>query len=123
QLMESFSGLAILTTNFRDALDEAFTRRLRFTVQFPMPGIEERRHIWQGAFPQTFDAADLDCARLARLPLSGGIIRNIALGAAFRAAATGKDMTVTMAHVLDATRAEYRKLGRPVAEIDTKDWP
>ncbi len=122
QLMERFSGLAILTTNFRDALDEAFTRRLRFIVQFPMPGIEERRRIWKGAFPPVLDVSALDCARLARLPLSGGIIRNIALGAAFHAAAQDADGIVTMDHVLEATRAEYRKLGRPVAEVDTRDW-
>jgi len=122
QLMESFSGLAILTTNLRDALDEAFTRRLRFILQFPMPGIEERQRIWEGAFPPGLDASALDCARLARLPISGGIIRNIALGAAFRAAAQGLGAPLTMAHALDAARAEYDKLGRPVAEIDARDW-
>jgi SpoVK/Ycf46/Vps4 family AAA+-type ATPase len=122
QLMESYSGLAILTTNFREALDEAFTRRLRFVVQFPMPGAQERRRIWQGAFPSAVDASALDCARLARLPLSGGVIRNVALGAAFRAAARSEGGAVTMAEVLDAARAEYTKLGRPLAEIDGRDW-
>jgi AAA+ superfamily predicted ATPase len=122
QLMESYSGLAILTTNFREALDEAFTRRLRFVVQFPMPGAQERRRIWQGAFPSAVDASALDCTRLARLPLSGGVIRNVALGAAFRAAARSGGGAVTMAEVLDAARAEYAKLGRPLAEIDGRDW-
>lgn len=122
QLMESFSGLAVLTTNLRESLDEAFTRRLRFTVTFPMPGVEERLRIWQGAFPPMLDVASLDCARLARLPLSGGIIRNIALGAALRAAATREGDTVTMAEVLDAARAEYTKLGRALAEIDSRAW-
>lgn len=122
QLMERFSGLAILTTNLRDSLDEAFTRRLRFLVPFPMPGIEERRRIWERAFPALLDTAGIDAARLARLPLSGGIIRNIALGAAFRAAAQGTGDTVTMAHVLAAAREEYGKLGRPVAEIDARCW-
>jgi AAA+ superfamily predicted ATPase len=122
QLMESFSGLAILTTNLRDALDEAFTRRLRFLLHVPRPGIEERRRIWQRAFPAVLDTAGLDVARLARLPLSGGIIRNIALGAAFRAAAQGTGDTVTMAQVLEAAREEYGKLGRPAAEIDARCW-
>ncbi|MBO9621263.1 MAG: ATP-binding protein [Sphingomonas sp.] len=122
QLMEGFAGLAILTTNLRDALDEAFTRRLRFILQFPMPGIDERRRIWERAFPPGLDAAALDCARLARLPLSGGIIRNIALGAAFRAAAQGSGDALTMDHVLDAAREEYLKLGRPVAEIEARCW-
>lgn len=120
QLTENFSGLAILTTNIDDALDEAFTRRLRFTIRFPLPGYEERRRIWEGAFPASVDARGLDCARLARLPLSGGIIRNIALGAAFRAAAN--DAAISMAKVLDAARAEYTKLGRSVTEIDARDW-
>jgi AAA+ superfamily predicted ATPase len=121
QLMESYAGLAILTTNFREALDEAFTRRLRFMVEFPMPGFEERRGIWEGAFPPSLDTGALDWPRLARLPLSGGAIRNIALGSAFRAAARG-DEPLAMADALAAARAEYRKLGRPVAEIDAKDW-
>ena len=122
QAMESFAGIAILTTNMDDALDEAFMRRLRFIVRFPMPGAAERRRIWEGAFPAAMDVAEIHRAALARLPLSGGIIRNIALGAAFRAAALGEGAPVTMAEVLEATRAEYRKLGRPVAEIDGRDW-
>lgn len=122
QLMESYSGLAILTTNFRDALDEAFTRRLRFMLQFPMPGLEERQRIWEGAFPDAIDIRALDCRRLARLPLSGGAIRNIALGAGFRTAANGVGAPMTMAAVLAAARAEYVKLGRELAEIDARDW-
>ena len=122
QLMEGFLGLAILTTNFHDALDEAFTRRLRFTVPFPMPGAEERSQIWAGAFPRSVQLEGVDFARLARLPLSGGVIRNIALGAAFRAAAAGSSGSVTMTHILASARSEYLKIGRPPAEIDAADW-
>ncbi|HKX90969.1 MAG TPA: ATP-binding protein [Sphingomicrobium sp.] len=122
QLMEGFSGLAILTTNFGDALDEAFTRRLRFCVSFPMPGANERKRIWSGAFPPNLDVRDVNVERLAGLPVSGGVIRNIALGAAFRAAAAGQASAVSMNQVLEAARAEYLKLGRPLTEIDSRRW-
>jgi hypothetical protein len=120
QLMESYRGLAILTTNMDGALDSAFMRRLRFVVRFPLPGPDERRRIWESVFPEGVATDTLDHSRLARLAITGGVIHNIALGASFRAADGGG--RVTISHILDAARAEYVKLGRPLAEIDQKDW-
>jgi hypothetical protein len=120
QLMESYRGLAILTTNLDDALDSAFMRRLRFVAKFPLPGPAERARIWAGAFPPGVAVEPLDFAALGRLSVTGGIIQNIALGAAFRAAAGG--CAVSLGDILDSARAEYAKLGRPSGEIDQRNW-
>jgi hypothetical protein len=111
QRMESYDGVAVLTTNRRRDIDEAFIRRLHFVVEFPLPGEADRRRIWEAIWPPGAPRApDLDLDLVAeRFALPGGNIRNVALAAAFLAAADGQ--VVTTAHVLAATRREYRKLG------------
>ncbi len=116
QRLESFRGLAILATNQKGALDSAFLRRLRFVVNFPFPGVAERKAIWASAFPAQLPIAPLDLDRLARLALSGGSIQGIALNAAFMAAKAG--VQIGMPLILDAARAEFRKLDKPVNETD-----
>ncbi|MFC5526870.1 ATP-binding protein [Rhodanobacter ginsengisoli] len=116
QRLESFRGLAILATNQKGALDSAFLRRLRFVVNFPFPGVAERKAIWASAFPAQLPIAPLDLDRLARLALSGGSIQGIALNAAFLAAKAG--VQISMPLILDAARAEFRKLDKPVNEAD-----
>lgn len=116
QRMEAYRGLAILATNMRTALDNAFLRRLRFIVEFPFPEAAQRRTIWEKAFPVNAPRHELDCERLARLQLSGGMTRNIALNAAFLAASA--DTPITMRHVLDAARAEFQKFELPIRELD-----
>ncbi len=86
QQMESYRGVAILTTNMQHALDPAFMRRLRFVVQFPFPDAAARARIWRGIFPAATPVGDLDLDRLAQLNVAGGVIRNIATHAAFLAA-------------------------------------
>lgn len=117
QKMEEHDGLAILATNMRQNIDEAFLRRLQVLVNFPFPDEEHRRRIWLATFPpQAPLDPDIDIARLAReVKLAGGSIRTIALAAAARAAAEGG--AITMRHLLDAARREYQKLGRswPIA--------
>jgi hypothetical protein len=116
QRMEAYRGLAIMATNMRSALDEAFMRRLRFVVTFPFPAPSQRAAIWRHAWPAETPVAELDFERLARFGLAGGNIANAALNAAFVAAE--RDTRVTMPLVLDAVRAELRKLERPVRESD-----
>ncbi|NJO27182.1 MAG: ATP-binding protein [Richelia sp. SL_2_1] len=116
QRMEAFRGLAILASNMRNALDHAFVRRLRFIVTFQFPNPPERQKIWQRAFPKELPIENLDFARLARLNLTGGSIHNIALNAAFLAAQQSRG--VTMPLVLQAARTEFRKLDRPINEVD-----
>ncbi|MDQ6851965.1 MAG: ATP-binding protein, partial [Actinomycetota bacterium] len=120
QRMESYRGLAILTTNAPDAIDTAFLRRLRFIVRFPFPGEAERTEIWERVFPERTPTAGLDHAALGRLNLAGGHIRNIALGAAFLAA--DEDGPVRMGHLARAARRECLKLGRPLAESEVASW-
>jgi vesicle-fusing ATPase len=119
QRMETYRGLAILTTNMKQALDPAFARRIRFVVQFPFPSAAERAEIWRRIFPAATPTAGLDVARLARLNVAGGNIRNIALGAAFIAADEG---CVGMSHLLRAARAEYAKLDRPLTDGEIAGW-
>jgi SpoVK/Ycf46/Vps4 family AAA+-type ATPase len=116
QRLESFRGLAILATNMKGALDNAFLRRLRFVINFPFPGAAERKAIWTSAFPPQASVATLDFDRLARLPLTGGSIQGIALNAAFMAAKA--DVPIGMPLLLDAVRGEYRKLDKPINEAD-----
>lgn len=116
QRMEQFRGLAVLATNRKDSLDQAFLRRLRFVVNFPFPALPERRAIWAGAFPAAAPVDGVDFDRLARLNLTGGSITNVALNAAFLGAADGGG--VTMELILAAARSEYRKLDKPLNESD-----
>jgi hypothetical protein len=120
QRMEAYRGLAILTSNLKDALDTAFLRRLRFVVQFPFPDATQRAAIWRRMFPPGTPVEGLDVTALARLNVAGGNIRNIALNAAFRAAEA--DEPVRMAHLLDAARSEYAKLERPLSANESQGW-
>lgn len=116
QRIEAYRGLAILATNRKSALDQAFMRRIRFVVEFRAHGIQERKAIWERVFPRETDTAELDYDRLAQLNLNGGNINNVAMNAAFLAAGAGS--SVTMPLIFDAARAEFRKLERPIYEAD-----
>jgi hypothetical protein len=120
QRMESYRGLAILTSNLKDALDPAFLRRLRFMLQFPFPDADQRAGIWRRAFSSATPTEGIDEEKLSRLNVSGGNIRNIALSAAFLAAA--ERGPVRMAHLLEAARIELIKVGRPLTDAETRDW-
>ncbi|HST57096.1 MAG TPA: ATP-binding protein [Longimicrobium sp.] len=120
QRMETYRGLAILTTNLKDSVDTAFLRRLRFVVTFPFPDAPQRADIWRRAFPPATPTAGLDPDKLARLSVTGGNIRNIALGAAFLAAE--EDGPVRMEHLLRAARAELAKLEKPVSAAEVAGW-
>jgi hypothetical protein len=110
QRIESYRGLAVLTTNMKSALDRSFLRRIRFVVQFPFPDEAARGQIWRRQFPSRAPLAGVDFAALAKLQLSGGHIRSVALNAAFRAAARGT--SIEHEDVVAAARAEYAKLER-----------
>lgn len=116
QRMETYDGVVILATNLRANLDEAFTRRLHFVVEFPFPETADRERIWRVNFPPQTPVADgVDFRLLAeRFELAGGNIRNIILAAAFLAAESGQ--AVGMAHLLHAARREYQKMGRLIDE-------
>lgn len=116
QRIESFRGFTIVTTNMRQAIDEAFTRRFRFCLTFPVPSESERLRLWEKAFPEKVPLVGLDWAALAKLELTGGGIRNIALSAAFHAVELGRpiDREVIAAEVIE----EFRKQDRPPPAIN-----
>lgn len=122
QQMESFEGVAILATNLRKNMDDAFVRRLAFTVHFPFPESDHRLRIWRGTWPEeTPIAADVDLDFMARrFRLAGGNIRNIALAAAFLAADDGR--TVAMPHLIRATRHEFHKMGKACVRADFEPY-
>lgn len=120
QRMEAYRGLAILTTNLRNSIDQAFLRRLRFVVQFPFPDAAQRAEIWQRVFPKQTPTHNLSYAKLAKLNIPGGNIRNIALNAAFLAA--DADVPVQMHHILQSVQSEYIKLERPLTAAEIKGW-
>ena len=120
QRMEMYRGLAILTTNMKQALDTAFLRRIRFIVQFPFPGAPERKRIWERVFPKAAPLGGVDYAAISKLNVPGGVIRNIATHAAFLAADQGTP--IGMPHILSAARVEYAKLERPLTPAETEGW-
>lgn len=120
QRMEAYRGLAILTTNMKNALDTAFMRRLRFIIEFPFPDMALRTEIWERTLPQKILNDDIVIEKLAQLNVTGGSIRNIALNAAFMAAEDKK--LVQMSHMIRAARMEYYKLEKPLTDAEIRGW-
>jgi hypothetical protein len=120
QCMEAYQGLAILTTNLKGSIDQAFLRRIRFVVQFPFPDASQRAEIWRRIFPAQMPRGELKYDKLAKLSVAGGNIRNIAVNAAFLAADAGD--AVGMKHLLQAAQAEYLKLERPLTDPEIRGW-
>ena len=120
QRMEAYRGLAILTTNRKEALDPAFLRRIRFVAEFPFPEAAQRAEIWRRVFPRATPTEGLRVDRLARLSAAGGNIYNIAMGAAFLAADAGEP--VRMSHLLAAAKSEFTKIERPLTDAETAGW-
>jgi hypothetical protein len=112
QRMEDYEGVTMLASNRARDMDEAFTRRFHFIVDFPMPDEAHRLKIWRGMFPaETALSESLDLASVAkRFEMSGGEIKNAALSAAFAAAGEGRPLSTE--HVMRAVRREFRKAGR-----------
>jgi hypothetical protein len=119
QRMEEYSGLAVLASNLQRNMDEAFLRRLRFVISFPLPDADGRRRIWETTWPAEAPHVGLDWAALAaRFDVAGATIRDAAVGAAFLAAADGG--VTTMGHIEEAMRREYSKLGRVPADVSSR---
>ena len=111
QRLETYDGLVVLATNLQRNIDPAFLRRISVAIDFVTPEEPERRAIWARSFPPTAPLADLDLDFLARqFKVTGGVISNAALGAAFLAAA--EDSPITMRHAVLSVKREFQKLGR-----------
>jgi adenylate kinase family enzyme len=122
QKMEEYPGITILATNLRQNIDQAFTRRMRFIIDFPFPEDEDRLRIWQSMWPAEVPLGpDVDFAVLARqFRLAGGGIRNVALAAAFLAAE--QSQPVSMRHLMLATKRELQKMGRLINEEEYRRY-
>lgn len=114
QRIDEYNGVVIMATNFNKNIDEAFERRLHFSIQFPMPDEDSRLQIWKNIFPaETPLAADIDFSLLAgQVELSGGHIKNIALQAAFFAADAPGEKIITRQIISAACENEFIKIGR-----------
>ncbi len=122
QQMEQYEGVAILATNLRQNMDEAFVRRLQFVVEFPFPDEVHRARIWRLLFPEQAERdEDIDFDLLARqFRITGGSIKNVVLGAAFLAA--GDRAPINTGHLIRATRREYRKMGKVLSAAELEPY-
>jgi SpoVK/Ycf46/Vps4 family AAA+-type ATPase len=117
QRLESYDGLVIMATNLQRNIDNAFLRRISVAIDFAPPDENHRRLIWQRAFPASAPVDALDFDFLARrFNITGGVIRNAALGAAFLAAESGEKITMEL--VVLALKREFQKLGRLLTETE-----
>jgi len=117
QRLETYDGLVVMATNLLRNIDQAFLRRISVAVEFTSPEEPQRRRIWERAFPSAAPVGELDIDFLSsRFKVTGGVIRNVALGAAFAAAEEGG--MITMDRVMIAMMREYQKLGRLRTEAD-----
>ena len=123
QRMEEYTGVAILATNYLQNMDEAFKRRMTFIVDFPFPGKEERRRIWQSAIPEELplgESVDLDFLA-AHFELSGSQIKNSLMNAAFLAAGNGETQ-LGMRPLLSAIRRELLKSGKKLTREELAEY-
>jgi len=121
QKMEEHEGIVILASNFRKNMDDAFLRRLHFTVEFPLPDEKSREEIWRKTFPEeTPISIDVDFVFLSKFKLTGGNIKNIVLAASFLAAEDSE--VVAMEHIIKATKREYQKIGKLFTEADFGEY-
>ena len=114
QRMEEHDGAVILTSNFKENIDDAFLRRINLNVEFPRPDREARAEIWETIFPEETPVGDFDVGFLSTFEITGGNIKNVALTASFLAADDDATETVEMDHVVRALRRELQKTGRLV---------
>jgi SpoVK/Ycf46/Vps4 family AAA+-type ATPase len=122
QKMDEYEGVVILATNLRKNMDEAFSRRMHFAVEFPVPEEPERYRIWNSIFPPEVPLAnDVDIKFMARqFRITGGNIKNIALGAAFLAAENGG--RINTENLIRATKREYQKMGKLCTEGEFAEY-
>jgi SpoVK/Ycf46/Vps4 family AAA+-type ATPase len=118
QKLEEHTGITILATNLAQNIDDAFTRRIHFSIEFPFPNEDQRMKIWEMAFPANAPLhKEVDINLLSRqFSVTGGAIKNVALKAAFRAAKESSDISMT--HIILALKEEYEKLGKPCLKSD-----
>lgn len=119
QKIEAYNGLVILASNFKNNIDEAFLRRMRFVIDFPLPNEPQRKIIWHRIFSKEMNIQNIDFEYLAKnFKLSGANIRNAALYAAFNA--LEQNTSVNMGSILKGVKRELDKIGKPIKEEEYK---
>ncbi len=122
QKIEEYDGVVVLATNYRQNFDEAFSRRLKFVIDFPFPDAGGRTEIWRKSIPDKLMNDSIDVAYLGqRFELAGGHIRNVVLHAAFLAAADDRE-SLTMADMIEAVKHEYMKLGKVMTRKELGEY-
>jgi ATP-dependent 26S proteasome regulatory subunit len=118
--MEEYSGIVIMATNLKKNMDEAFVRRIRFIIDFPLPDEKQREKIWRNMFPnQVPISPNVNLSELARkMKITGGNIKNISLRAAYLAAEN--DEIVKMDDLILASKYELKKMGNLYVDADFK---
>jgi len=120
QKIEEYEGIVILASNFKENIDEAFLRRLRFAIEFPTPNEEQRKLLWVRLFPKRLLEKDINFTPFAKkFKLSGANIRNVALYAAFNA--VGNDAKIGIEHIVKSLKGELDKIGVGYVEDDFKE--
>lgn len=121
QRIEAYNGIVILASNFRNNIDDAFVRRMRFIIDFPLPNEIQREAIWRKIFDKKVVAKEIDFAFLGKtFKLSGANIRNAALYAAFNAAESFEIVNVD--HIYKGVKRELQKIGKPFKERDLEGY-
>lgn len=121
QRIEEYDGIIILATNYRNNIDDAFMRRMKYVVEFKMPDRQTRMKIWKNSFSEEIPMQDIDFEYLAeKVQLSGGYIKNIIINAVFQAAY--EESCVTMKHMINGIRNEYIKLGKVLTPQDLEKY-
>jgi len=119
QRIEDYPGIAILATNLRANLDEAFARRFQSSVHFQMPDKKQRARLWRDNFADKryrLDS-DIDLDRLARdHELAGGAIVNVLRYACLKAAARDPQV-IRPADLNVGIRRELQKTGKSMGVI------
>ncbi|GKH50779.1 hypothetical protein CE91St46_18900 [Eubacteriales bacterium] len=121
QRIEQYDGIVVLATNYKKNIDEAFMRRMRYLIEFTLPGESLRGEIWRSAFAPQVPLDGVDFEYLARqFELSGGSIKNIVLNASFLAA--NENAPVGMRHILSCVRNENAKVGKTMLKQDFAEY-
>jgi DNA polymerase III delta prime subunit len=122
QKMEEHDGAVILASNLSKNIDAAFSRRMHYVVEFPMPDETYRERLWRSMFPERAPLGPcVDLKFLAKhFQLAGGDIRNVVLDAAFLAAQDGR--VITMRHLVLAMARQTMKQGKVPSPSDFKQY-
>jgi SpoVK/Ycf46/Vps4 family AAA+-type ATPase len=122
QKMEDHDGVVVVATNLASNIDDAFSRRMQFMVEFPLPDATGRERLWRGMIPPGLPlGADVDLGFLARqFTLAGGDIRNVVLDAAYAAAA--RDDALSMRDLVQAVARQQAKRGRAMDRMQLREY-